>query len=327
MEELFLSALEQLKKGQDIMLVTIIESKGSAPRGAGARMWVSSNSKSGNADFSGTIGGGIIESMALREAEELLQAKCCKIKEYNLGAAEVASIGMVCGGRIWISYFYIASDNQQMIELLTEINARYQRRENTWLMITGDEDKTWVMSIAKKGTNSKTVVEENAIHYTEHLIKSETVYVFGGGHVAQALVPLLVKVGFSCVVFDDRKEFASVTHFPEAAEVHCGDFRNIDKTLTIRKDDYVVIMTRGHVNDFLVQGWALAHQPYYIGVIGSRKKIAYVTSKLLEQGFTKEAITACHTPIGLDIGAETPAEIAVSVAGELIQVRSQKPFF
>lgn len=147
-------------------------------------------------------------------------------------------------------------------------------------------------------------------------------YIFGAGHVARELVPVLSHVGFSCVVMDDREEFANPRMFPEAEQIVVGDLERIGDYVSIKEKDYVCIMTRGHQYDYLVQKQVMPLHPCYIGVMGSKNKIRVVWEKLMEDGFSKEELEFCHMPIGTAILAETPAEIAISIAGELIQVRA-----
>ena len=166
--------------------------------------------------------------------------------------------------------------------------------------------------------------ENDHFYYVEPLVQSGTAYVFGGGHVAQELVPVLKKVGFRCVIMDDREMFANRQVFPDADQVIVGDMERIGDYVSIRPQDYVCVMTRGHQFDYYVQKQALALKPCYLGVMGSKNKIRVVTERLLEDGFSNEEIKACHMPIGLGIHAETPQEIAVSVAAEMISVRAER---
>ena len=147
---------------------------------------------------------------------------------------------------------------------------------------------------------------------------------FGAGHISQALCPLLTTIGFRPVVFDDRPELANTRLFPTAEQVICGDFTRISDYLTITDEDFVVIMTSGHVRDFQVEEQTLRGDFAYVGVIGSRRKTASVNQRLLEAGIPQSSIDLVHTPIGTPILAVTPEEIAVSIAGEMIQVRAQR---
>lgn len=160
--------------------------------------------------------------------------------------------------------------------------------------------------------------------YHERLALPGRVFIFGGGHVAQALVPVLSGIDFSCIVIDDRPEFAKDDLFPRAAAVRLVDYRELPEDLGITADDYVCVMTRGHHGDYDVQRQILPIRPHYLGVIGSRRKLAFVKGKLLADGFSEADIDACYGPIGLAISAETPAEIAISIAAEMIAVRARR---
>ena len=135
-------------------------------------------------------------------------------------------------------------------------------------------------------------------------------------------MPLLHTVGFRAVVFDDRPELATGESFPQADEVICGDFARIEDYVSVRPEDYVVIMTNGHEHDFQAEVQVLRHTTAYVGVIGSRKKTAFVNQRLREAGIGEAAIASVHTPIGTAIKAVTPEEIAVSITGEMILVRA-----
>ena len=152
----------------------------------------------------------------------------------------------------------------------------------------------------------------------------ERALLFGAGHISQALCPLLVTVGFRPVVFDCRPELATRKLFPTAEEVICGDFTSIKDHLTVTEEDFVVIMTNGHMHDFQVEEQILRGAFAYVGVIGSRTKTASVNRRLREAGIPEESIAQVHTPIGTAIRAVTPAEIAVSIAGEMILCRAER---
>ena len=148
--------------------------------------------------------------------------------------------------------------------------------------------------------------------------------IFGGGHIAAALTPILKGVDFRVTVMDERPEFATNERFPDAVQVVCGSFGDLSNLFTFGKNDYAVVVTSGHIHDYEVEEQILRHDLAYVGVIGSRKKTAAVNAKLKMAGITEEQLAKVHTPIGLDIGAETPEEIAVSIAAEMIQVRAER---
>lgn len=158
--------------------------------------------------------------------------------------------------------------------------------------------------------------------YCQRLAQPVRVVVFGGGHIAQQLVPLLARLDFATAVFEDRPKFAGEHLFPGAGQVILGDFGDIAASLALKPEDYIVVVTRGHAADFDVERQVLCGGHAYVGVIGSRAKTASVNRRLLAAGIPAELLDTVHTPIGLSIGAKTPAEIAVSIAAELIQTRA-----
>lgn len=154
------------------------------------------------------------------------------------------------------------------------------------------------------------------------LFPAGRVYIFGGGHVSQALVPALTAVEFRCVVLEDRAELCRSELFPGAEEVLLIDNSRVADFVELTQEDWVVIMTRGHKDDLLIQSQVMKAPARYIGVIGSRQKTAAVTAKLREMGFSDADFERVWAPIGLPIRSETPAEIAVSIAAQLILERA-----
>lgn len=148
-----------------------------------------------------------------------------------------------------------------------------------------------------------------------------TLLVVGGGHIGQALAEIGALVGFSVAVVDDRREFASAERFPQAERVICGDFEEELRRFPITPQTYVVVVTRGHREDELSLRQVVTSEAAYVGMIGSKRRSALVLRHLGEEGYPREALERVRTPIGLDIGAETPEEIAVSIIAEITQVR------
>ena len=334
MKQLFAKLRESMEQGRECVLVTIIASSGSTPRGAGSRMLVT---REGIA--CGTIGGGAVEYRAMQTAQEAIEKKASYTKGFTLTRNQVADIGMVCGGDVTVYFQYVNPQDKGVRDICGVIEEALGRDEDSWLLLDITDETCWKMGLYRRGEAAGLEIPEDmdvnfgvkAVrreaggrnYYVEPLVQAGTVYVFGGGHVAQELVPLLAHVGFRCVVMDDREEFANRETFPQAAETVVGDLERISDYIAITERDYVCVMTRGHQFDYYVQRQALAAKPRYIGVMGSRSKIKVTTEKLMADGFSEEEIGFCHMPIGTRILAETPAEIAVSIAGELIEVRAE----
>ncbi len=153
--------------------------------------------------------------------------------------------------------------------------------------------------------------------------KKATAFIFGAGHVGQALEPILRYVNFTTRVIDDRPDFANRERFPDADEVVVIDsFLDAFQGMETDESSYIIIVTRGHSGDYDVLKQTLKRMTAYIGMIGSKSKVAEVYRMLREDGFGQEALDRVYSPVGVDIFAETPEEIAISIAGEMIKVRA-----
>ena len=157
--------------------------------------------------------------------------------------------------------------------------------------------------------------------FVEPILPQPTLYIFGGGHISLFVAKIAKMVGFRIVVIDDRPEFANPERFPEADETLAHDFPAVFPKLNINKSSYIVIVTRGHLSDEMVLEWAVSTDAKYIGMIGSKKKNKTLFSHLRSKGMPQELLAKVHAPIGIDIHAETPEEIAVAILGEIIKVK------
>lgn len=153
----------------------------------------------------------------------------------------------------------------------------------------------------------------------------QTLLICGAGHIAQPLCEIGHMMGFRTVVVDDRWAFANRERFPHATEVRVGPFVDVLESLDINEHTFVVVVTRGHNWDEACVRTALKKNPGYLGMIGSKRRAKATLERLLEHGYSSEALSRIHTPMGLDIAAETPAEIAVAIAAEIVRVRRKGP--
>jgi len=170
-----------------------------------------------------------------------------------------------------------------------------------------------VTSIAASD-GSLTVLE----NYTAH----PRLVILGAGHVALALAHMASLVDFKVVVFDDRPSFANTQRFPDAEQVICDSFTNFIERVSLRGSDYVVVVTRGHKHDaHCLAGILAGPEPAYTGMIGSHRRVAIVMNRLRHEGYDADRIERIHSPIGLKIGAVTPAEIAISIMAQIIEVK------
>lgn len=330
----YLQLRQALQNGQDAILATVLQSAGSTPRGAGAKMLVC-----GDVVY-GTIGGGAAEYAARLYAREALQARRSGTREYVLHPNETANLGMVCGGELTVFFQFFSAEDHYALQAVANIIEQCEEQEDSWLVTRILPGGYWESGIYSETTGLLgigDIMAADLLEYFRHLpglnadcgcfveplVQTGRVYLFGGGHVSRALVPVLAGLEFSLLVFDDRPEFTDAAHFPGAEETCCCPFGNALQGRQINEADCIVIMTRGHQHDFEILTQALTTPASYIGMIGSKSKIANTKKLLLEAGFSENDFARVHTPIGLPIGAETPAEIAVSIAAELIAHRAR----
>lgn len=332
MKKLFELLNETLNGCKDAVLVTVVASSGSTPRGAGARMLVTDEGR-----IYGTIGGGAVEYRTQQMAGEVLAAKMSRMESFILRKNEVQDLGMVCGGDVTVYFHYLSPQSDGLPVVVRAAVELFAVGEPSWLITGLFPGGGLSLHGAKRGLVGpdvpanlleqvapapKRVEADGKTWYIEPLLRGGVVYIFGGGHVAQALVPTLAAVDFRCQVIEDREEFCRPELFPGAEGIHLLQVEEFGRALPIGPEDYVCIMTRGHKDDTACEMFALKTPARYIGVIGSRKKTAAVNAQLKEQGFTDDDLSRVTTPIGLPIRAQTSAEIAVSIAAQLIQVRA-----
>lgn len=318
MNMIFQELMEQLDQRCDCMLVTVIHDQGSAPRGAGAQMLVGTQGR-----LAGTIGGGRVEYASVEMARDFLKKKESHLQAFRLCQNPGQDIGMICGGDVTVWFQYIPGGSSVWRDLTARVLNCFQAKRPAWFVqdLCGGEPSL-VCTESSLSREDLLGDQDGKRYFTMPLPLGERAVVFGGGHIARALVPLLSSVGFRPVVFDCRPEYARPEDFPMAEKVVCGDYHSIHNYLTITPEDYVVVMTNGHAYDFEVQKQLLDRELAYIGVIGSRKKTAAVNQRLREAGISEHAIEQVHAPIGTKIKAVTPAEIAVSIVGEMICERA-----
>lgn len=310
---------QTLAKGSDCLLATVIESSGSTPRNAGAYMLVGNQGR-----IYGTIGGGNLEYQAILKGQKQIAQRENFLLEYVLTAEKVAGLGMICGGSCKVLFCYLNAADAAVRQSVEQALAAAKIQKPYWLLLPFDVGALKVVDNAEIKGRAGKLLAEGKEYYAEQFAYDGKVYVFGGGHLAQEVVPLLAHLDFTCVVIDDREEFSRAELFPGAAEVLQLDFKQLSEHLNLHQSDYAAVMTRGHLHDADVERFLLNTNTGYIGVVGSRRKAQLTRETLLAEGYSRQQLDRIITPIGLDIGSETPAEIAVSIAAQLIQERAGK---
>ena len=335
-----------LASGERLALCTILRLVGSGPRGAGARMLVRERGGS-----FGTIGGGLLEARATTWAQEALRAGRAICRTFALDLQQATDEGMTCGGETEVLVDLLDGGAAAVRDLFSHVHALLTQGERGCLATAIAQDGDGVATahflvsagrIAVSSSRSLSSLPEDLLqapvpsipfllargdvrYFLEPLSPPPTVYVFGGGHIAEHLVPLCHLLGFRTVVVDDRPDVVSRSRFPQATElVATPSFDHALEDLPLGENGYVVIVTRGHAGDEAVLRQALRRRPGYVGMIGSRRKSALIFDQLAREGFSAEDLGRIACPIGLPIGAETPEEIAVSIAAQLVAARAAR---
>lgn len=353
MNEIYSKIVELFEKGRLSVLATVIRLSGSGPRGAGTKFLIMEDGS-----FVGTIGGGLLEAQVLEGARKVFATLDPQRLSFFLRGTDVAQTDMICGGDVEVFLEPISPGNLNHVYIFRRIK-EIQRRGGSGLLATVVSVDQWQkgqipkMLLERDGQSMGSLLGMMEIQvalmeamgellrrrqpsmlsckdsegrglevFVEPVMADPVLYVFGGGHVSSQIVPLASQVGFKVVVIDDRPEFADKVRFPDAKEVHLLPFEGALERLHVDEASYLVIVTRGHIHDKTVLAQCLGTRAGYIGMIGSRRKKALICKKLLEEGFTQSDLDRVHAPIGLDIGAETPEEIGVSIVAELIKVRA-----
>jgi xanthine dehydrogenase accessory factor len=157
--------------------------------------------------------------------------------------------------------------------------------------------------------------------FVEPVVPQPRAFIFGAGHISKSLSKVADLAGFATIIVDNREAFAHRDRFPEAGEIYAEEYEEIFPKLNIRDTSYLIIVTRGHRDDMRVLRWAVTTPARYIAMIGSKRKVIGVVKELEKEGIARSAFDRVFAPMGFDIGAITPEEIAVSVVAEMIAVR------
>jgi len=336
-----------LDQDSPLVLATVLSHQGSTPRGSGSRMVILPGG-----EIIGTIGGGSMEADVMQRAEALFDAKNSQIRTYDLTAQpDLDQLDVICGGQmqVLIEYVHASDENKSVFK---QLQKAMQQGEPCFMIAAIQEAEKRVRVGQRQCIPAQESLQRvegypaadvdrlisqvknpqipvlQTINNTSYLVEpfgiATSVFIFGAGHVAKFVAAICKMVHFRTIVLDDRDAFANQRRFPTADQVIVlAKFEKAMETLSIDKNSFIVIVTRGHRHDQTVLSQALQTQAAYIGMIGSRKKRDAIYANLLNSGFTQEDIDRVYSPIGLEIAAETPEEIAVSIAAEMIAVRAK----
>jgi xanthine dehydrogenase accessory factor len=351
-KSVFAEALQFLIEGQKVALSTIVSSKGSLPMSKKAKMLVRPDGK-----FVGTVGGGCLEADVWSEARRVVETEIPSLQKFILTEKHAGENGLNCGGtvEIFTEPLLPRRDDSMLREISRIITSRGSAVLATRVaggdshskMLIESSGKVWgglgdavVDQYVRAAFDALETIPEGLLQvveleregtlqkiFLESICPEPTLYLFGGGHVAHAIAQIAHTAGFRIIVIDDRPMFANRERFPMASETLTLDMDTAFDHLEMDDLSYIVAVTRGHQHDKPVIRQAVRTKARYVGMMGSRRKTALMWKEFEAEGIDRHLLEAVHAPIGLNIGADTPEEIAVSVVAELIQVRrnSGKP--
>jgi xanthine dehydrogenase accessory factor len=301
----------------------------------------------------GTVGGGLLEVRAKEIAKNVLRERSPVCRTFSLAARGMEAEDMLCGGEVEILVDFLDAADSSCSCILERVLQGQEVGRLSWLarsIRNVDEEghvRTGLGLLDEGGFDPGTLdlscLDASRLKmagrerepvlislgdircFIQPVALAETLFLFGAGHIARELAPIASALGFRILVIDDCGEFAHAERFPQAAEILVTDsFAACFSHLKIDALDYIVIMTHAHTYDRTVLAGALKTPARYIGMIASQRKRDILYRSLREDGFSAETLARVHSPIGLDIGARNPAEIAVSIAAELVAVRVGK---
>ena len=347
MRQVFQEAVALSQRGEPFVIATVVRTKGSTPQKPGAKLLVRQDGSA-----VGTLGGGCVEGDIWFAAREIMRHGAgAEYKDYFLNEEIAARDGLVCGGTM---YFLIdpVRDTDAFLPTAKAVTNAYQGEGSVALamlikpgssednvgarLLIGEDgvlhgtlgrsdlDRLAVDTAGRLtdyGQCEYVVTADGAELFVEGYTSPATLILVGGGHIARAVAPLAKSLGLRLFVLDDRQEFANKERFPEAEEVVVGSYADGLSQFPVTKNTAVVVVTRGHNFDDVALESAARTQAGYVGLMGSQRKVLLIFEQLLKRGVPMERIRDMHAPIGLDIHARTPEEIAVSIMAEVIQWR------
>lgn len=341
-DQLLQDLCQALQGGQPVAYTALVETRGSTPQKAGATMLVYADGSQ-----SGTLGGGCVEAEVKRQALRLLDAgQSPQLLTFQLDDDYGWDDGLICGGRMKMLVDPVApgSDNNYFKRLLELRTAGHPCTEAVVIDAAkagGHEGDRFLLDaagtvIASRATEAIPTAAlchlrpinsrprpyvEQGISYLPHLERCRLIVV-GAGHVGQKVAELAAQVDFDVWVVDDRAEYCNPDRFPLARRLIVGPIDTALSGLEINSDTYCIIVTRGHNHDEEALYHLAETQARYVGMIGSKRKIRLIFDDLLAEGISREALSCVHAPLGLDIGSQTVAEIAISIVAELVAHRN-----
>jgi xanthine dehydrogenase accessory factor len=294
----------------------VVENEGFSPGKPGFKMVVAENG-----ELLGSIGGGVMEYNMVEKALEMLSNKDTTPllqTQIHDEKSEIDKSEMICGGKQTILFFPIKAEYQSTIEEVI----RFIEENKSGKFIVKQNSFTISADVNKPMDKVFKRAREQEWSYEENIGTRNTAYIIGGGHVGLAVSRILSILGFYVVVIDDRSDVSTIKDNIYADEKVTLPFDKIKEYIPKGDSNYVIIMTPSHSADEIALRQVIYKKLAYIGMMGSTRKVKEIFDKLKEAGITEEKLKKVHAPIGFPIKSNTPDEIAISIAAEIIQVKN-----
>lgn len=336
--------VKTLQSDNRIAVCTIIRKRGSVPREVGARMLVRENGS-----IIGTVGGGIGEHEVIQAALTCIKAGFSRLLDFSLAGEKGLDSAAICGGHFTI--FIGCWSQSEDLDLATAIAATLTggkafslceelpqsetssvkralfNHEGDQVLTVPAETSLPIPPTKNDSDQERVAIELLQIADNNFLISEITLpprlVIFGGGHLALPMVEMANWCRFAVTVIDDRPEFSNAERFPLADQIITAPMEEILDLFIPGPNTWHVLITREHKHDYILLKQLLGTEYAYLGMIGSRRRTTKVKQRLLDENFSQAKIEQLYSPIGLEINAQTPAEIAISIMAEIIKVRNK----
>ena len=306
--------LKSIRSEKKIVLLVVAESSNSSPGRQGFKMAVTED-----AELIGTIGGGIMEKDLIEYSLDLLFGKETRLikKLHHSDKTKFEKSGLICGGYQTIIFSVLDISHIQLIErILSSVN---QKQNGKLSVMPGKIEYLHTVEIQPVAFEYKS---DEDWHYTENLGLPLIAYIAGGGHVGLAVSRIMKSLGFHVIVFDHRPDVYTIEQNNFADEIIICKYEEIGNKIIESEKSFIIIVTPMHAGDKDTLKSVINKIVKYIGMMGSQRKIKNIFDALTGEGVDSELLKKVHTPIGIEIEAETPEEIAISIAAEIIKVKN-----
>lgn len=309
----------KIEQNIDVYLITFAEALGSSPSKVGFKMAVAADGS-----LHGSIGGGIMEyqlvEIALQNLKNGEKQNFLKRQVHSHDAAEDKS-GMICSGEQTQIFTFFSKADSEVLGKVKVLES--ENRPGKFVLTTGGMEVFEGEShIGLKGIEFQKC--NTSFRYSEPLGVKETVYIFGAGHISVPLSQILSLLDFRVELYDNRQGLSTFESNAWANKKQLVDYKQVSQLVPENDRSYVVIMTFGHKFDEIVLKQLISKPLKYIGMIGSKSKVKTIFDNLIAEGYCKEQVERVCSPIGLPIGGQTPAEIAVSIAAQIVEWRNKR---